>query len=162
MNHAIEIALPQPQSEHGGKSPLDWKWPAAPALMTLFDKYSGRESVVRLADRHWEVFAAGSTVRLEFAEGQVGELQRALVLLTRRASSPAPFRTFANVLIAKWPAILELLATPAEKLRETWTTVLSHPLETNVAKAVLIAALPSTSPSQISASTTKYTATWYA
>lgn len=137
MNHAIEIALPQPQSEHGGKSPLDWKWPAAPALMTLFDKYSGRESVVRLADRHWEVFAAGSTVRLEFAEGQVGELQRALVLLTRRASSPAPFRTFANVLIAKWPAILELLATPAEKLRETWTTVLSHPLETNVAKAVL-------------------------
>jgi hypothetical protein len=53
VNHAIEIALPQPQSEHGGKSPLDWKWPAAPALMTLFDKYSGRESVVRLADRHW-------------------------------------------------------------------------------------------------------------
>lgn len=107
-------------------------------MTLLFDKYSGRESVVRLADRHWEVFAAGSTVRLEFAEGQHGELQRALVLLTRRASSPAPFRTFANVLIAKMASHLEPLATPAEKLRETWTTVLSHlKLETNVAKAVL-------------------------
>ena len=77
-------------------------------------------------DRHWAVFAAGSTVRLEFAEGQVGELQRTLVLLTRRSSSPAPFRTFANVLISKWPVILELLSTPAEKLRETWTAVLSQ------------------------------------
>jgi len=137
VNLAIAVTLPQSQLQPGGQSPLEWKWPAAPSLMTLFDKYSGRESVVRLADRHWAVFAAGSTVRLEFAEGQVGELQRTLVLLTRRSSSPAPFRTFANVLISKWPVILELLSTPAEKLRETWTAVLSHPLETNVAKAVL-------------------------
>jgi hypothetical protein len=88
-----------------------------PALMTLFDKYSGRESVVRLADRHWRS-SAGSTVRLEFAEGQVGE-RRALVLLTHGRPPQHHSGRFANVLIAKWPAILELLATPAEKLRET-------------------------------------------
>ena len=122
VNHAIEIATPPSVRACGNLLGLEVA--RCPALMTLFDKIFGQESVVRLAGGiagrslcSWQLFGTAGVRR-----GSSWRITASAILLTRRASSQhhSGLRQRPHSQMASHLGTAR--ATPAEKLRETWTT----------------------------------------
>jgi integrase len=123
--------------DHLVTSPEDWKWPVAPTLMKVFDKYSQTEAILRLDEHTWTFGNAGDVATVRFSSGKAGSLQRRLALITQRGNSPSVLRRFSAVLVAEWEALLRILATSPEQVRAAWAVEVSNTRVSGTFKVVL-------------------------
>ena len=138
MRLTLPIAQPPVQNlDELQPSPQHWKWPAAPSLMKVFDKYSQTESVLRLSDDAWVVVHRGMMPSVAFSDGERGLLQRQLALLTQQQNSPALVWRFCTALVAKWDAFQRILGSPPEQLRAAWVREVDYAYVSWTFKSVL-------------------------
>jgi hypothetical protein len=100
--------------------PLTWKWPVPPQVMTLYDKYSGREFSLDAAAPVWEIHGGGAKYTFSFPDGPTGSLQRRILLLLAKSGSPRRIAIFAGILIRNWRTAELLLTAAPSGLRGAW------------------------------------------
>src|SRR5260370_722938 len=119
------------------RRPQDWVWPAAPETVEIFDKYSGRTIILRLSEHEWNIATTSGTSRVVFSDGELGQLQRRLVLLSRGDASPGVIRRAAATLIQDWSALEAMLTAPIGEVRKTWDERVENTDQATTFKAIL-------------------------
>ncbi|NHZ43646.1 hypothetical protein [Massilia aquatica] len=119
-SHNFDSVSPSPVAQPAWGEPTTWRWPVAPAVLSIYDKYSKVESVFRADAASWVIVAAGGRYFIDFAPGSVGQLQRQLALSLKKNGSAKELRTFANTLVLHWPLDMRLLSADETTLRTTW------------------------------------------
>lgn len=104
----------------GCSSILDWTWPVAPATLSIYDKYSDTNYLIRADEDTWRFSYKGNAESIVFASGSIGTLQRKLALLTSGRSGPGTLHRTGRLLVRKWDIVVTLLNTRPENIRATW------------------------------------------
>lgn len=121
--------------EEGRESPpsiLEWAWPACPASMSVYDKYSDMEVTLHLADAQWSIRTRGIVETLRFADDEVGLLQRKLVFLTQVDNAPSTMAMFSRFVVNHWRTYEQLLLGGPVLARGFWNAKV---VDVTVAKA---------------------------
>jgi integrase len=98
----------------------EWRWPLAPATLSLYDKYSDITYVISADEDEWRFSYKGYAESIVFASGSVGALQRRLAMLTSGRQSLSVLHRTARSLVRKWESVSTLLTTPTEDLKDAW------------------------------------------
>lgn len=118
-------------------NPEDWRWPAAPAYLKLYDKYTDREHAVALSESEWVVPTRGVRRRVKFSPGRTGTLQRTIAMLTHGEASPGTLHNMAFRLVRHWTVYLELLRIGPLETRRRWGDIATAAVVSGPAKALL-------------------------
>ncbi len=119
----------------GQRSPvpiLQWAWPACPAKMSVYDKYSDKEVTLYLSDALWVIWTRGAVETLRFTDDEVGQLQRKLVFLTQASNAPSTLAMFSRFVVNHWNIYERLLVGGPVSARSIWN---SEVIDVTVAKA---------------------------
>jgi hypothetical protein len=132
----MPIRADDAQQEDAG-SILEWTWPVAPATLTVYDKYSATEYLIRADEPSWAFSYKGHAESIVFAPGRQGDLQRRLAMLMAGRDAPQTFHRNARLLVQHWVTVTVLLHTKPEELRAAWNTHASTLVLATICKKVL-------------------------
>ncbi|MGH7428020.1 MAG: hypothetical protein ACREJ4_06645, partial [Candidatus Methylomirabilaceae bacterium] len=111
---------------------LAWSWPDCPNSMTVYDKYADVSATLHIDESSWTVPVRGQKELYRFAEGDVGMLQRKLVILTQADGAGATIVKFTRSLINRWSTYSSLLEQGPDAVRAVWD---ADVLDVDTAKA---------------------------
>lgn len=108
------------QNQSPGNAFLCWNWPKSETLMSCYDKYSRREYTLDIKDEVWIVYVQGKRETARFAPGNVGHLQRALLIHTQKDHSPSAVAKFARNVTTHWDTCVRVLTAGPDCLASSW------------------------------------------
>lgn len=107
--------------EVGANDPISgWRLPVIPRQLRVYDKYTGRQESIDTSKPDWGVPAGGVTHRLAFAEGQVGAVQKVLVLTAAGSRAPQTLVTVAKTVTKQWSRLAEMLVQGPLAVKSSW------------------------------------------
>ncbi|MEJ1126385.1 hypothetical protein V9L20_02335 [Variovorax sp. CCNWLW225] len=110
---------PSRADQNARKLPIwRWNWPVAPQTIRVYDKYVDQTCTISGSESKWNILHKGGQRTFSFAHGDLGVLQRRLVLLTQ--SSPGEIVKLAAVVVRDWKMVERMLRTSPENIRSAW------------------------------------------
>ncbi|RSZ45742.1 MULTISPECIES: site-specific integrase [unclassified Variovorax] len=128
VEHVVTAVVPEVKP--GGV--LKWRWPDCPNSMSVYDKYAEVSATLHLSDGTWAIPVRGRQEQFRFAEGEVGLLQRKLIILTQTDAAGATITKFTRSLINRWGIYSNLLEQGPDAVRVVWD---AEVLDVDTAKA---------------------------
>lgn len=127
----------RPRSAPAATSVLEWRWPACPSSITVYDKYADVESQLWLSESTWSIPGRGVVERLTFDSGAVGELQRKLTILTQASNAPSTLAMFARTVANHWVEYEQILLGGPTEVRALWSATIRDVTAAKAGKMLL-------------------------
>lgn len=94
-------------------APVDvrtWRWPVAPKVLRVYDKYVREEALLHVGELVWVIPVRGNKQSFTFsADPATRQLQQNLVVLTQAGSSPSSIVQFTGCLLSQWTTYEQLV-----------------------------------------------------